>query len=453
VDWSAYKTAIGRLPRAHRISITKMSHQLWNTNEQNHKYYGQSASCPYCQSHKETLPHVFTCTHQLANHNRTIALEQLQASLRAITPVNLFDCILFGLTQWIAQPTLPTFIAPTEGSILPQLASLTVAFRQQCDIGWPAFLRGHIAIAWRSAYCKNYQQRKNAKPPAAQTLERLSNQWCNKLIHHLWSFSKTIWKSRNEVVHGLTNIAASKETLLMQEKVRSHYHNYAQDPHYVLNHQGYLFSRPIDQTLTLRRDTMACWLHTVDEAILTRIHNQQYHTRPLETYFEPRRPSKSNSSSIWNPPFSKNYYVKHHCTIPVQKQRRTPRVTPAYRHPVRYRCHTKIITEPKFERPTRTAVLATPIPSPTPIPKGKSNRNISLLHHPQPLYSRRHCQNSQRNRRHRSSKQESKPPTVTLTQLGFHRIQQAHQSNLTRRQLDKLAQRTDYSGTYVSTVP
>ena len=239
----------------------------------------------------------------------------------------------------------------------------------------------------------------------------------------------------------------------MQEKVCSHYHNYAQDPHYVLNHQGYLFSRPIDQTLTLRHDTMACWLHTVDEAILTRIHNQQYHTRPLETYFEPRRPSQSKSSSIWNPPFSKNYYVKHHCTIPVQKQRRTPRVTPAYRHPVSYRCHTKIITEPKVERPTRTAVLATPIPSPTPIPKGKSNRNISLLHHPQPLYSRRHCQNSQRNRRHRSSKQESKPPTVTLTQLGFHRIQQAQQSNLTRRQLDKLAQRTDYSGTYVSTAP
>jgi hypothetical protein len=74
----------------------------------------------------------------------------------------------------------------------------------------------------------------------------------------------------------------------MQEKVRSHYHNYAQDPHYVLNHQGYLFSRPIDQTLTLCRDTMACWLHTVDEAILTRIHNQQYQTRPLETYFQPR---------------------------------------------------------------------------------------------------------------------------------------------------------------------
>ncbi len=157
-------------------------------------------------------------------------------------------------------------------------------------------------------------------------------------------------------MHGLTTIATSKEILLMQEKVRSLYHNYAQDPHYVLNHQGYLFSRPIDQTLTLRRDTMACWLHTVDEAILTRIHNQQYQTRPLETYFEPRRPSQSNSSSIWTPPFSKHYYVKHHHTIPAQKTRRTPRVTPAYRHPVSYQCHTEIITEPKFEQPTRTAV-------------------------------------------------------------------------------------------------
>jgi hypothetical protein len=48
VDWMEYEKAFLTAPISKRISITKMSHKLFNTNHQNKKYYGHSGTCPCC---------------------------------------------------------------------------------------------------------------------------------------------------------------------------------------------------------------------------------------------------------------------------------------------------------------------------------------------------------------------------------------------------------------------
>jgi hypothetical protein len=48
IHWEAYYKALQKYPRSHRISITKLSYSLWNTNKQNHRYYGETALCPSC---------------------------------------------------------------------------------------------------------------------------------------------------------------------------------------------------------------------------------------------------------------------------------------------------------------------------------------------------------------------------------------------------------------------
>jgi hypothetical protein len=78
VDWDAFHTTIRRTPRSHRISITKLSHQLWNTNLQNNKYYNQSDKCPICQSAMEDINHLFHCPHPSASNNRTEAIHHHQ---------------------------------------------------------------------------------------------------------------------------------------------------------------------------------------------------------------------------------------------------------------------------------------------------------------------------------------------------------------------------------------
>jgi len=44
-----------------RITYTKLSHKLLNTNVQNHRFYGKSDRCPCCNILSETLLHVFNC--------------------------------------------------------------------------------------------------------------------------------------------------------------------------------------------------------------------------------------------------------------------------------------------------------------------------------------------------------------------------------------------------------
>jgi ribonuclease HI len=66
VDWRNFHRALMAVPRSHRVSISKLSHGLWNTNMQNKKFYNQSSLCPTCQKEDETLSYIFSCQHETA---------------------------------------------------------------------------------------------------------------------------------------------------------------------------------------------------------------------------------------------------------------------------------------------------------------------------------------------------------------------------------------------------
>jgi hypothetical protein len=62
VDWPAHEVAYWLAWSCTRITYTKLSHKLLNTNVQNHRFYGKSHQCPCCNVLSETLLHVFTCS-------------------------------------------------------------------------------------------------------------------------------------------------------------------------------------------------------------------------------------------------------------------------------------------------------------------------------------------------------------------------------------------------------
>jgi hypothetical protein len=136
VDWKAYHRAILKHPRSHRISLTKLSHGLWNTNMQNHQFYGEIPSCPACKQHPEDFTHVLTCQQPEAVEARTAAMTVFHNTMKKVTPSSLFDSLLSGINQWLASPSLSQYLPPTAGSLLPQLQGLTAAFQAQSSIGW-----------------------------------------------------------------------------------------------------------------------------------------------------------------------------------------------------------------------------------------------------------------------------------------------------------------------------
>jgi hypothetical protein len=221
VDWDAYHKAIQRVPRSHRISIMKLSHQLWNTNHQNRKYYGHPELCPICTKIPETTSHIYNCQHPGATTYHNEALESLSASLKKGTPQLLLEVIFSGLTQWQTTDCPTTIKATTNGSRLPLLDSITNAFCAQNQIGWDSFHRGHIATLWREAY------KQNLRPKKELTLiqrEAVAERWLKLLITSVWKYSEYLWQYRNHVVHGKTATKAiSKAMATFQARITDLY--------------------------------------------------------------------------------------------------------------------------------------------------------------------------------------------------------------------------------------
>jgi len=229
VDWPAYFKALRRIPWSHRVSIMKLSHQLWNTNTQNEKFYGHSNICPVCQLAPESPTHVYKCSHPAAATHRKEALSSLSTSLTGSTPPVLQEVLLSGLTQWICTDCPSTIQASTEGSRLPPLWAITAAFKAQTTLGWDSLHRGHIISQWKEAYKLNYRPEKQL---TQKQMETASDKWSRLIITEIWIYSERLWRFRNQVVHGRTEVnTTSKE--MQQLKERALYRQFETDPHMI----------------------------------------------------------------------------------------------------------------------------------------------------------------------------------------------------------------------------
>jgi hypothetical protein len=131
VDWTSYHKAMLDLPRPQRLSISKLSHGLWNTNEQNNKYYHQAGSCPLCTA-LETQAHVFSCPHQAAKETRTEALATLRQTLqKAQIPPPLLSLLI----KILSSPT---------GHIPPNFEYHS-PYNAQLQVGWHNLHCGHLS--------------------------------------------------------------------------------------------------------------------------------------------------------------------------------------------------------------------------------------------------------------------------------------------------------------------
>jgi hypothetical protein len=93
VEWREYYRALRGISRSHRVSIAKLSHQLWNTNSQNHKYYGTPDTCTLCGISSETSDHIYCCTHLSALETRTQATTTFSNTLAKKTPPSVLSAL------------------------------------------------------------------------------------------------------------------------------------------------------------------------------------------------------------------------------------------------------------------------------------------------------------------------------------------------------------------------
>jgi len=254
-------------------------------------------------------------------------------------------------------------------------------------------LRGHIAHEWSAAYCQTYEASPGRKQPTQSTISKLSRQWSTQLILQLWQLSQSVWSYRNAVVHGRTEQSRiSKERLQMQSEVCRHYSAYHDDPHYIPQNRTYLFASGEQATLAIRRDAMASWLALVDEAVRTQQHRQTANSTKITQYFV-RRVTTSDiriEADLQQAPFSAAYYRRH---LPNEGRKVS-------------------VVRPSSSKP---------------------------------------CQRKQR-QHHKGD--TPKHPSTTLFGHGFQRqVNKAGVPGISKRQRDAEEEKSEYSGTFLSTVP
>jgi hypothetical protein len=284
INWEAHGSAFRCLTRDKQISTAKLIHQLNNTNRQNHLYYNTSATCPCCQEHEETCEHVLTCLADDVHSHREEATQELATSLTKLaTPSPVVEAILHGTRAWINyDPHHPRHIrAPVAGSLRAADVLLTSAFHEQFHtIGWFHLFLGRISTKWDDAV-RAYSLREGRILTA--------NHWSSQAIHFLWRFTRSMWAHRNGIVHGVDAQSAAARILQdLQDRVRTLYKEYDDNPQMILSTHSHLFtSRTLDQRLKHNYDNLTCWLRSVSEARLDLAHHVRQLREQSSQFFTP----------------------------------------------------------------------------------------------------------------------------------------------------------------------
>jgi len=171
----------------------------------------------------------------------TDSLSSLLTTLKRLnTPEQLTLTISHGILCW-QDPAGTPCRAPSTGQLGAASALLATAFHEQHhQIGWHQFFLGRISLYWSRAF---------ASLSAVNDYARVSS-WTAGLVQALWSFTRSMWKCRNEVIHGATaEEQVTRHLNTMPEEVTSHYTAFLADPSILFPRYHSLFHCTLAQSL------------------------------------------------------------------------------------------------------------------------------------------------------------------------------------------------------------
>jgi hypothetical protein len=137
--------------------------------------------------------------------------------------------------------------------------------RHQPGLG--CLFQGYISRKWMS----RYQASMSRSTQDSQT-------WAKHLILANWTFSKSIWASRNAVAHGRGTVETEGKLITMlKRKIRELYLTFEKDKYCVPYTRTPLFDRPLLVLQQLPRENMQCWIWSAEEAISTQQSREALH--------------------------------------------------------------------------------------------------------------------------------------------------------------------------------
>lgn len=283
IHWEAHGKALRRRPEK-RTHMTKLLHEMLPTTAQANKFDRGTRCCPLCPSQTEDRDHILCCAHPTRQTWRESFLKELTDHCKKTrtSPV-LQDVLQNGLQSWFSAPQ--EFKQSTEGydSDIYQL------IHQQNQIGWRQIFHGRYSIQWVTVQERHYQNLQWQHDDSS-TNKQTGEQWLVNLILFVWDKWYTLWKQRNQELHGVNELtrAAAERKDVRRQLQEIYQHRQDLEPRV----QELLFAnvdRHYEVPTSVTRNWLAAHTGLIRES-MKRVHAKAIQgVRSIRTYFQPIR--------------------------------------------------------------------------------------------------------------------------------------------------------------------
>jgi hypothetical protein len=246
--WKQHGKALISLPKRMSKTIIQFNHD-WLPVNASHSInaVGTGRLCPFCTSCDEDQHHFLSCTHphitKLWNDAAVVIKSKVTAYDKNIHH-HLVQLLSLSISTWrtTPHPTQPPFLQPRFHTL----------FQAQSNIGWHHILKGRFSKSWRHHLYRDRER---------------TMQWITFSIRTIWYEVYTIWKTRCQIHHGISNDEKTRRALLyLTPKVEALYKQ-QDDLH---NHTDtHMFDSTIEEMLIKPIPTIKAWVQKVTLRIKT----------------------------------------------------------------------------------------------------------------------------------------------------------------------------------------
>ena len=240
-----------RLPYQHTEKYGSQNlYQVFYANAKKMKERGEWMSdlCPLCNNHIETTSHLICCNDERAREQYASSIEKFFLHL---TRTHTHPSIIEIFERVLRNPWPTSFefsLSPYENNELVKQAA-----KEQDEIGWINFFKGHISKQWAKIQLQHYgTMYKN--PPSL-------THWSKNIIINIYDVSYSMWMNRNRIVHEVYEDQLNKkESMELQRQI---IHEYESGSHTVLRQHRYMFEESIDDLFKKTVTEKKYWLESI----------------------------------------------------------------------------------------------------------------------------------------------------------------------------------------------
>jgi len=204
INWLAHGKALRSMMNT-RIHFIKLVHECLPTTGQQNRRDNGNRTCPRCATTKEDRDHIIRCKARTrAEWRANFRKSTREFHTKHDTAPDLQQLWEVAMDQWLNAPEGDIVVNST---LFPDEARPLV--EQQNRIGWRQVFNGRFSSEWRRLQDQHYllvRRRTHEGKKDKQT----GQWWQRSFILFIWSQWLTLWKLRNNKLHGEN--AATKQT-------------------------------------------------------------------------------------------------------------------------------------------------------------------------------------------------------------------------------------------------